>query len=631
MKNIKLFIACVILVVSTKGIAQAPPPPPGLMWTGHSSTDWNNPDNWTGGVPSSTQTVIIPSPSPNYPIVSSSTVAVRNLLINPGASLTVASGAAIDIYGAWANYGNSSIGTGAVNLRDASGSTISGYTAFNELNIYGTYTIGSNRADRIDITGALHKYAGCIITNNKLTLTSTAQQTAMIVDHGGALRGKIYAERYITGYKGYHYISSPVETSIMDVTGISTTGNNGDVAIMPDNGGGVITYREAANNTAAMNIGYYNYTAPGNKMFYGQGYGVMIKAIPATIKFFGEPHMDNHMVSITKLGTNAATAGWNLVGNPYPGAISWSALKAANGSTVSGTCYLWKTTGANRGVWQAYNGTVGINGAGDLISSGQGFYVVKANAGTSNLSFPTAIRSTMLTPAFFKNEETAPNEIRLTISSLDGDVSEALAYTEAGTTAGFDAETDAILPVSPEGMQSTAIAFRAQSTDCMIQAIDALTEQSELPLTIHAAAAGQYTISAAALNVTNLPVYLLDKYNNIYHDLSVENVTITTQGSGDITDRYSIVFTKKATASLKGENDINIFTRTNAIVIDRTPSDAQATVRITDLLGREVLVSSMPDYHMELPVSAEQGPLYLVYVKEMGRDFVSKKVYVPSN
>ncbi len=63
-------------------------------WTGAANSDWNNPANWScGAVPDANTDVVINSGT----VLISSNVTIRSLKINPGASLTVATGFALTV------------------------------------------------------------------------------------------------------------------------------------------------------------------------------------------------------------------------------------------------------------------------------------------------------------------------------------------------------------------------------------------------------------------------------------------------------------------------------------------------------------------------------------------------------
>ncbi|HPM42780.1 MAG TPA: hypothetical protein PLV52_03020, partial [Candidatus Omnitrophota bacterium] len=93
---------------------------PDSVWTGSESSDWNDADNWTGGVPTTGEDALIPEPEEgNYqPTLNVDTDVVEYLSINSGAVLTVGTFTlyAEDI-GMWPGS-EVTVSTGVINVSD---------------------------------------------------------------------------------------------------------------------------------------------------------------------------------------------------------------------------------------------------------------------------------------------------------------------------------------------------------------------------------------------------------------------------------------------------------------------------------------------------------------------------------
>src|SRR5690606_15764046 len=74
-------------------------------WTGIVSTDWNNPANWCGGIPSSATDAVIPAAAPNMPDLSNGTGSVRNISTEPGVTLTIGNAGVLELYGSMTGGG----------------------------------------------------------------------------------------------------------------------------------------------------------------------------------------------------------------------------------------------------------------------------------------------------------------------------------------------------------------------------------------------------------------------------------------------------------------------------------------------------------------------------------------------
>jgi len=80
-------------------------------WLGGVSDDWNNSANWVGGIPGDLTDVVIPAYAAHQPDVNpdSPNARCRNLVVNPGASLTVNAGQALTVNGDLSNFGTLTI------------------------------------------------------------------------------------------------------------------------------------------------------------------------------------------------------------------------------------------------------------------------------------------------------------------------------------------------------------------------------------------------------------------------------------------------------------------------------------------------------------------------------------------
>ncbi|MBS1793094.1 MAG: SBBP repeat-containing protein [Acidobacteria bacterium] len=69
-------------------------------WTGESSTDWFNPDNWIGGaVPSGTAVVVVPAGALNEIAIGSADVTIAGLTIETGRTVTIGAGRVMSVSG----------------------------------------------------------------------------------------------------------------------------------------------------------------------------------------------------------------------------------------------------------------------------------------------------------------------------------------------------------------------------------------------------------------------------------------------------------------------------------------------------------------------------------------------------
>ena len=563
------------------GYASVCPIPTTNTWTGAFSTAWNNIDNWSSGVvPDSTQNVVIPVVT-NEPVITL-TDTVKSITIESGASLT--NNGTINVYGSFLDMGSFHCSNSSSVVLKGTG-TISGTDTFANLEIQGNYAVGASLVDKIYITGMLTKTSGTLTTSDKLTLISTATGSALIEENGGALSGKAYIQHYAGGNFGYHHFSSPISDGTVNSwsNAFPITGPDGAPSWL-SNWGSLQIYDEVDNTFSILDSGYYNYTATSKALTPGKGYTAWLNSLP-TLNTFGTPNNGAISIPVThSTGTNAPK-GWNFVGNPYPSPISWKALKTLNpGLFGDASCYLWKASGvATNGTWTAYDGTMGVNGAGDVINSSLGFFVYVDNSGT--LKFDNTVRTYNYTnPEIFGSNSTAASTLRISIKDEAARTTdEAVAYTS--NQAGFSRKM-----AQPATATNATIAFDVNGTKAAINTLTAIDSKTELPVTILTPKAGAYTISLNTKNI-NLPVYLKDAVTGTYTDLS-SSTTITTT-SKETSGRYSLVFAPLTTYD----------SRLTTITAYPNPAKSNveisgthiASVQVVDNLGRVVKTVSLKD------------------------------------
>lgn len=587
-------------------------------WTGAVSTAWANAANWTYAVPTSTIDAYIPGGLSRYPIISA-TANAQSVTINAGASLTINSGQLLSVFGCWTNNGTASVGnSGSVSMQGGGSQTISGITIFNNLNINGNYTISLGFGSNVSVAGILNKTGGTLYTNNALTLLSSSTQTALVEESGGSLFGAATMQRYFAGSKGYHLYSSPMSNSYVgSLSGFPITGLNGVGSFIHNMEGTFQQFEETNDPHATIDSGFYNYTSSLDPLVPGTGYTAVLNTVPAIVSCSGNLNNGPLSVNITKTGSRPGVSGWNQVGNPYPSPISWSALRSLNsGISLYPSCYLWQATGLTSGTWVTFNGVGGTHGLGNIISSGQGFWVEITSGSSASLNFNNSVRTLDLSPYYYEEPAALENELRLTISSSKDPGCEALTYTDASGNS-----SSAVMPPMPSFSQSPTLCFAGNDENDLIYVSNEINENTSMPLVLHTGAEGMYTIAASSIKVSGLPVYLYDAATNHYYDLSRETATINSSGQEDISGRYSVVY--KKSAADRSDLTTSIWGEVASIAVSRADAAGTAQVSVTDLLGREVANVSFSGIATNIPMP-DNYAVYLVTVRDNGKETIKK-------
>ena len=84
--------------------------------------------------------------------------------------------------------------------------------------------------------------------------------------------------------------------------------------------------------------------------------------------------------------------GYSLLGNAYPSELSWSSFRTANATVMSNSYWTYFVEGGQANNYSVYNNGTKINfpatiADGNVISSGQSFFVEKQTTGVGSVTF----------------------------------------------------------------------------------------------------------------------------------------------------------------------------------------------------------------------------------------------------
>lgn len=555
------------------------------IWQGLSS-NWNDVNNWKPtGVPDDTNCVIIPD-KPIDPIITSGidgdafSLSVKDdalLTINPGATLTVVDIVNIDALG-------EILLDGANGAADGSSSSVSG---------------------------------SLIQVDDSATNTGTGRLT---LNRNTFVRSRDYV-----------YWSSPVENYA--VTSILNTPN-------------IFKWIPTIFVDSATQYG--NWTATTENMIAGKGYivrggpegnGTNDIAAWNTATFEGIPN--NGIITIpilrgTCMGSGCGGAGnggangtdftedddnWNLVGNPYPSALSADVFLEENSdlnSRIEGTVYLWTHgTKIRRGNspffgefvfnydiddYTEYNYTGSTGNFNGFIGSGQGFFVLMddASASGTNLIFNNSMRDRTYESGvqFFRNsyenrENREHHRIWLDLIPPSRNVSTTLFGYIEGASDSIDKLFDA--------------KFMNGSTKTIYSIIDGsekkysiqgkslpFNESDIIPLGVVIDEEGEYAIDIqktdGLFETENQDIYLEDLELNIIHNLSTAPYFFNTTEIGEYKNRFRIRYTDNSLGVDEFENNfLSITAPKNEYIKINSNNNQIDSIIIFDMLGRKLL------------------------------------------
>jgi len=452
---------------------------------------------------------------------------------------------------------------------------------FNNLTLStsGTKTLGGTGTFDIKSSGVVTLAGTAILAAaGKLTLKSDASGTASIaqIASGASARvtGNVTVERYFTGgalsNRGWRLMSFPVNTSgnavpptsstISDFTSLKTnliiTGAGGSgsgwdqPATYTANGPTILFYSNAGTGSFTIPTTFSSTTSKAGQGFYfyfrGDRNNATAKVVRSSGNFAtpeagvvglqtGNINQQDFSYAVTATGT-----GYNLLGNPYPSAITVTTAALSAGPS-SGFFYLYSPSGNSMGP-----GVTSIS-----LSSGQGFFF-KANV-AGNLNFTEAMKTSTQPTLLMSTSPVTQQEGAITLQmvqdSANYDVT-LLRFSNDYNENYLNTEDADDLSANGQTVFLGAITADKHLVGTASQPLN--KNKTSVFLSVNDNASGTFTLNK--INLDNIPdkydVWLKDHYKNDSLDLranSTYNFNIDKNNSATFGDsRFEVVVRIKA-------------------------------------------------------------------------------------
>lgn len=499
--------------------------------------------------------------------------------------------------------------------------------------------------------------------SGKFTLQSDGSGTASIgtCASGSSITGNVTVQQYIpAGFRKYRFLSHPFTTALplsQLTDNIDITGNTAGTT----NAGGQTVGSGFTSTTTNNPSAYYFNTATadggspndgGWKAFLdattgswakAQGIRVLIRGTKGqtgtldgsntapnavTLDMTGTVNTGDVVVNLVTGGTGS-TAGFNMVGNPYPSPVNVGAVLTA-ASNIGTSFYLRNPqTGSYTTVPVSANYTI----------PGSTAFFIKANAATS-LTFTETNKTTCTSCATLFRNSRVQNSMQ--IKAMQNGLEYDNLYLNMGKfSSTYDETTDAVK------LTNDALNMYVLSSDNKRIASDfrSIENNDIIPLGISLATAygvQDYDLKVSDFNMdgqTSLKLH--DKLNNTYTDLkenTVYHLQVDPSNPSSIGDnRLEIIVAKQALpttiGNLSSTNEVDIYATTDAIVLtNKTNGNIQnATVAILNMNGQNILsqaVNLSTGARTSIPVKQLSSGIYAVQLT-MPEGRTTKKVLKP--
>ena len=476
-----------------------------------------------------------------------------NLTINSNTTLDVTSANNYGIYlnGNWINDGTFNSRAGTITLFGTSGQSIGGSSITDFYNLTSNNAAGVSLSSAQNLSGTLLLNAGVFTTNAQVftlltTLNGSTYTTGNIgiIDPSADIIGNITVQQYAArgGYPGWALLGTPVSSVL---TFADWNDNFSITCATCPNGC-------CPGGQAFTSIDYYDETQAGTydtTLKY-----VAIQNITDTIKptkgywvYMGNGTTNAILFDVTGTVAKAQTTpvtipitytdhgsltddGWNLISNPLPSPISWTALLGST-TNIDNAIYVYnQSLNSGVGAFAQYvagvsSPAVGSGGLGDTIAMCQAFYVHSTGA-----TALTALETNKVSanPSFLRLNNNASVDTYKPVARLFLDNStqhdEAAFYFEPTATIHFEKTFDAY-----KMLNDPTQPYIASMSDAFMCSINGLPSKQNVSVPVKAicSTTGTFTITLGGNAPTGICINLFDSYTNITTNLLSSNYVCT--------------------------------------------------------------------------------------------------------
>ncbi|BCY27651.1 choice-of-anchor D domain-containing protein [Flavobacterium okayamense] len=427
------------------------------------------------------------------------------------------------------------------------------------------------------------------------------------VDDSGVNVGNINYERITTGAAlDYVYWSSPVDGVNTPGTGYVFSWN--PVLANPNAGWGYWVF--STNTSMASGVGYIMRDV-FSRNFTGVPRNGVIQPSIARANYTGADFLGNNNVTITRFDDN-----WNLIGNPYPSAISALDFLTLN-TNIEGAVRIWThgttpSTSISDPVYDdfvynytvndyiVYNGTGTVSGPGGFngfIAGGQSFMVNMNDgaAASETLTFNNSMRNIGHNNEQFYKQASSnkvavdqeKHRIWLDLANTQNNSTRTLVGYVENATNDKDRLYDAITNAQSNEMSIYSI---INNERMLIQGrVLPFDDQDKVQIGVKIPVPGVYTIGLSALDglfAGSQDIYLEDKELNIIYDLKQMPYSFISN-SGEFKNRFVLRYTNQLlnTNEVVDVNDITIATLQDGFTISSLYENIKS-VTIHNVLGQ---------------------------------------------
>jgi len=341
-----------------------------------------------------------------------------------------------------------------------------------------------------------------------------------------------------------------------------------------------------------------------------------------TVSYYGNLNNGDANPPITySSGAGYTVIGWNLIGNPFPSAVEWTANWGQTAGKVDATMYVYDAANGHYDTWNYNTGGTNEKTNGD-IAVGQGIWV-KTNAASPSITVPQSERKHSTEP-FYKDEIVVDGRVSFNVEG-EGYSDEMVIYFRDDATNEFDSEFDAWKLF---GMVETPQLYSITGNNKL--AVNTLPYNNNvIPAGLVVKSNGIYTISVNDLENLGdeVTVYLEDLMENKMINLNDAESYSFTSSISDDPNRFLLHFGNTlGNNELLNTNDVNIYAYGDNVYFN-SGELLSGDIVLYDLAGKQILSKSISNTSFEkINVSSLSGYYLVNFISE--NVVVNQKVFI---
>lgn len=588
---------------------------------------WNPED--PSGVAGVNDDILVLSGSPTL----TGNTTANDILINEGATLNIGANT-LTTTGDVTNNGTLTATDATIIAQGSFSQTFSG-NAFEAAQLTVNAASTSLTLDTaVDINQLLTLTNGELITNDNLTLSSNATQSAMIDQvTSGTITGNVTIERFVPARRAFRFVTSPVTTTTTirqnwqengataagfgtHITG-STVGADG-FDTTPSGNPSLFTYDNSAVTPTLTPIG----NTDVNTLTAGDSYLLFVRgdrtidvtsnsAVPTDTRLRASGTIITGTTTIMGGDLNQTAGSFNLIGNPYQATVEMNTIVGNATNINTNQYYVWDATLGSRGAYVTVllTGTGSTNGAG---SEANHFFQPWQSAFVTTVA-TVGDNSTAIT--FNESDKVIGEDTDIFFTDEDPIIDNAHIIGQLFRTEDYNAgnklQDNFVILFSPDFSNDITLtdatkffnidenmAISNGDTTLSVERRATPTLDDEIQLFNNAYRTDSYTLRVQQAGLEEVTAYLEDMFTGEIHELEdgenfIEFTIDTSVEASSASDRFKIIFEESAlTLEDAFIDDVTMFPNPlegDQLLISSTQLRGQdVTVKINNLLGQNI-------------------------------------------